>query len=184
MGEHVNRWVIALGLLAVAAAAGVGAGVLRRGPPVDGFGADPTTSSVSAPMAMEVHVAGWVVDPGVVSLAEGSIVADAVHAAGGLLPGAQADAINLAAGLQPGEQVVIPGPGGLAAETVESDGAISLNRASATELEALPGVGPVLAGRIVAHRDQNGRFETVEDLLEVSGIGEAKLASIRDLVRP
>jgi competence protein ComEA len=61
---------------------------------------------------------------------------------------------------------------------------LSLNQASSKDLESLPGVGPVLAERIVSFRDDNGRFESVEDLLEVPGIGEAKLEAIRDLVRP
>jgi len=131
--------------------------------------------------SIDVHVAGWVVSPGVVRVAPASIVADAIEAAGGLRPGALVDRINLAAPLRSGDQIVVPGPGAL----VESSegGLLALNRASANDLEGLPGVGPVLAERIVAYREQNGPFTEVEDLLQVGGIGEAKLASIRDLVR-
>ncbi|MCZ6505246.1 MAG: ComEA family DNA-binding protein [Actinobacteria bacterium] len=131
--------------------------------------------------SIDVHVAGWVVSPGVVRVAPASIVADAIEAAGGLRPGALVDRINLAAPLRSGDQIVVPGPGAL----VESSegGPLALNRASANDLEELPGVGPVLAERIVAYREQNGPFTEVEDLLQVGGIGEAKLASIRDLVR-
>ena len=113
-------------------------------------------------------------------VAPASIVADAIEAAGGLRPGALVDRINLAAPLRSGDQIVVPGPGAL----VESSegGPLALNRASANDLEGLPGVGPVLAERIVAYREQNGPFTEVEDLLQVGGIGEAKLASIRDLV--
>lgn len=132
---------------------------------------------------MEVHVAGWVESPGVVSLAPGAIVADAIAAAGGMLPGALSEQINLAAEVIPGEQIVVPGPDSSAVGSASTD-VISLNNASATELESLPGVGPVLAERIVSFRQSNGRYRTVEDLLQVPGIGEAKLASIRDLVRP
>lgn len=133
---------------------------------------------------LEVHVAGWVADPGVVELHEGAIVADAVAAAGGMRRGARADLINLAAPLGDGEQVVVPGPeSGDVPTAPAGDGVISLNRADAGELEGLPGVGPVLADRIVAHREQVGGFERVEDLLQVPGIGESKLAAIRDLIK-
>jgi competence protein ComEA len=117
------------------------------------------------------------------TMAEDAIVADAIKAAGGFRPGADSDAVNLAASLSDGQQVIVPGPSGaVAGPTATGDGKIAINRATAAELDALPGVGPVLAERIVAHRDQHGPFATVEDLLQVSGIGEAKLASIRDLV--
>jgi competence protein ComEA len=124
--------------------------------------------------------------PGVVSVEEGSIVAEAVEAAGGLRPGALTESLNLAAEVLAGEQIVVPGPTRPGAGTAigGSEGPLTLNGATAEELEGLPGVGPVLAERIVSYRESNGRFETVDDLLEVPGIGEAKLASIRDLVRP
>jgi competence protein ComEA len=133
---------------------------------------------------MVVYVSGWVAMPGVVEVAEGSIVADAVAAAGGALEGALLEAINLASPVSGGDHIQIPGPGDSVAVGGGGggEGLIPVNRAEASDLEELPGVGPVLAERIVAHREANGPFETVEDLLEVPGIGEAKLASIRDLV--
>lgn len=135
-----------------------------------------------------VHVSGMVMSPGVVDVPADSIVADVIDAAGGLLPTALIDRINLAAPVSAGDHIMVPGPGGgddgNVASAASGDGLISLNTASATELERLPGVGPVLAGRIVSFRDQNGRFNLVEDLLEVPGIGEAKLAALRDLVKP
>jgi competence protein ComEA len=148
--------------------------------------AGPGTQVESAPDddSIEVHVAGWVDSPGVVSLADGSIVADVIEAAGGLRIGAQATAINLAAPLSTGQQIVVPGPDEVSSSPGGSTSLISLNLASAEELQVLPGVGPVLAERIVAHRETVGRYEQVEDLLDVSGIGESKLASIRDLVQP
>lgn len=141
---------------------------------------EPTVSMI------EVHVAGQVANPGVVSVPEGAIVAEAVNAAGGLLATSDPDALNLAAPLSAGQQVVVPGQGagGTSAVSGAGDGLVSLNQATDAELEELPGVGPVLAERIVSHRDSHGPFQTVEDLLQVPGIGEAKLASIRDLVRP
>lgn len=137
-----------------------------------------------------VHVSGMVVSPGVVYVSGQAIVADAVEAAGGLRPEARAELVNLAAPVGPGDQIVIPGPdssvdsGPGAGGGGGGSGPLTLNQASAAEFETLPGVGAVLAERIVAHRDANGRFDAVEDLLDVPGIGEAKLAAIRDLVRP
>lgn len=146
--------------------------------------------AVSSTTAFAVHVSGWVAMPGVVRLRDGAIVADAVAAAGGALEGALLDSVNLAAPVLAGDHVHIPGPGEAesganpAAPGGDDSGPISLNRADAAALETLPGVGPVIAERIVAHRESNGPFESVDDLLEVPGIGEAKLASIRDLVVP
>lgn len=135
-----------------------------------------------------VHISGMVMSPGVVDVPAGSMVADVIDAAGGLLPTALIDRINLAAPVSAGDHIVVPGPGsgddGGVSTGAPGDGLILLNTASASELERLPGVGPVLAERIVSFRDQNGRFDVVEDLLEVPGIGEAKLAALRDLVRP
>jgi competence protein ComEA len=184
MGESVKRVLLA-GILAVLAGSiGVGAGLLQRAEttPVP----SPVSEAVAAGVMLDVHVAGWVVDSGVVSVEEGSIVADAIEAAGGMRPGAMAESINLAAEVHSGDQIVVPGPSGEAGPDQPGDqaGVISLNSADAAELEELPGVGPVLAERIVSFREEKGRFETVDDLLEVPGIGEAKLASIRDLVRP
>ncbi|MGH3650908.1 MAG: helix-hairpin-helix domain-containing protein [Acidimicrobiia bacterium] len=174
--------MLILGVVAVAVGALAGRGTLRA-PSHPGPEVTPVTASFVETVA--VHVSGLVVAPGVVHLAADSIVADAIDAAGGLLPGARVDQINLAAPVADGDQIVVPGPGeGGEAGPEAGDGPLSLNRATATELETLPGVGPVLAERIVAFREANGRFEVVEDLLEVSGIGEAKLAAIRDLVKP
>ncbi len=131
-----------------------------------------------------VHVAGEVALPGLVVVAGDARVADAVAAAGGSARGADLTAVNLAAPLQDGEQIVIPSvrDGERELGAIDGDGRVRVNRASATELEALPGVGPVLAARIAAYRDEHGPFRTVEDLLDVAGIGEGKLATLRDAV--
>ena len=171
---------------AVTVAAVVGAAVLVGGslgsldrPQETAGGTESNVETVTA--SIDVHVAGWVVSPGVVRVASDSIVADVIGAAGGLRPGALVDLINLAAPIRSGDQIVVPGPDAMAGSS--EGGLLALNRASANDLEGLPGVGPVLAERIVAYREQNGPFTEVEDLLQVGGIGEAKLASIRDLVR-
>jgi competence protein ComEA len=146
--------------------------------PVPGEETIPTTAQ-----GIVVHVSGWVLAPGVVEVPEGALVVDAVTAAGGALAGARLDAINLARPLGAGDQVEVPGPNTVTDQGGNGgEGLISLNRADGVELQRLPGVGPVLAERIVAYREANGPFERVEDLLDVPGIGEAKLVSIRDLV--
>lgn len=149
------------------------------------------------PVADEVvvHVAGKVRRPGVVRLPAGSRVIDAVEAAGGARPRADLTAVNLARELEDGEQVrvdlppdpaldgVVPtGAGGQGAQAA-SGGVLDLNTATASDLESLPGIGPVLAQRIVTYRDESGPFRTLEQLAEVSGIGPAVLASVADLVR-
>ncbi len=134
-----------------------------------------------------VHVSGWVAVPGLVRVPDGSRVADVVAAAGGARTGAVLAGMNLAEPVRDGQQVVVPGPeavaaAGAGAGGVTSDGRVRVNDAEAAELEDLPGVGPVLASRIVEHREHNGPFEAVEDLLDVPGIGERKLASLRDSI--
>jgi competence protein ComEA len=161
-------------------------GLTRHGQVGLEVGSAGTSSTMGRPsLTISVHVSGWVVSPGVVEILEGSIVADAIAAADGARPGAGLDAINLAKPVLSGDQVVVPGPGGSTpggSAPSTGDGLISLNNADATQLQDLPGVGPVLAERIIAHRDSNGPFQEIEDLLDVPGIGEAKLAAMRDLL--
>ena len=176
---------VAVGLALVAVLIGAGLGA-NRGPDLaSSVGGTTTLGQVAVVESVfPVYVSGWVATPGVVEVDEGSIVADAVEAAGGALEGALLDTINLARPLVTGDHVQIPGPGdsAVAAPGQEESGLISPNRADASQLEELPGVGPVLAERIVAHREANGPFQAVEDLLDVPGIGEAKLSAIRDLI--
>lgn len=147
-----------------------------------------TTSTTTGPVV--VHVAGAVAVPGVHRLPPGTRVIDAVEASGGLTPDADAGAVNLAAALVDGSQVYVPrigevppGPPASAGGRGEASGPVDLNTADATLLETLPGVGPATAAAIVDHRERHGPFATVEGLLEVRGIGEAKLEALRDLVR-
>lgn len=132
---------------------------------------------------IRVHISGAVAAPGVVQLPSGAIVADAVAAAGGATEIADLSSINLAATLRVGERIVVPdtthqGDAGL--NGVEAG--VDLNEATSSELESLPGVGPVLAARIVAFRTERGPFLVVEDLLDVPGIGESKLSQMRDSI--
>ncbi|WP_083982870.1 ComEA family DNA-binding protein [Actinomadura hibisca] len=140
-----------------------------------------------------VHVFGKVKDPGVISLPTGSRIADAIKAAGGTRPDATTGTLNLARKLQDGEQIPVgvpaptPPPNQPAADTAPSTTGgttnVDLNNASAAELDALPGVGPVLAQRIVEYRTQHGGFRSVEQLQEVTGIGARRFAELKPMVR-
>lgn len=146
------------------------------------------TTTTATPGPVVVHVAGAVARPGVQRLPAGSRVVDAVDAAGGLLPDADTGRVNLAAEIRDGSQVYVPlvgevPPPSATGTAVDDDGPIDINVADATLLETLPGVGPATAAAIIDHRDRNGPFASVDGLLQVRGIGEAKLAQLRDLVR-
>jgi competence protein ComEA len=158
-----------------------------RGPqPLPSVLTAPEAETVAPDISITVHVAGFVLAPGLVELAQDARVADAVAAAGGLRPGADTAAVNLAAPLRDGDQILIPGPSdqaggsGAGGSATAGDGRVRINQANLAELETLPGVGPVLAQRILDFREEHGPFQTLEDLLDVPGIGEAKLASLRD----
>ena len=188
--------------VAVLAAAGIGAvGALSS----EGFsvekaeeagearGAASDNDPAAGEPAVVVHVGGAVAAPGVRELPPGARVQDAVDAAGGFSDDAACDALNLARVLVDGEQVVVPsleeaeaaatasvqaGDAGTAAAA----GKVNINTASAAELDALPGIGPSTAGKIVADREANGPFATVEDLKRVSGIGDKKYADLADSI--
>jgi competence protein ComEA len=140
----------------------------------------PTTNAAASPEVVGevfVHVAGDVQHPGVYTLPLGSRVIDAVTAAGGVLAGADTTSINLARVLDDGEQVVV----GVVATRPESH-LVDLNSATEADLDRLPGIGPVLAQRILAWRSDHGRFRSVEQLKDVSGVGGATFASLRKLI--
>lgn len=147
-----------------------------------------TAPVVTEPAAdVYVHVAGSVVAPGVVRVASGARVIDAVTAAGGALPRAALDSVNLAAVVADGERVYVPAVGEIvvAASASAAGGGgfpIDLNRAVEADLDRLPGIGPTTAAAIVVYRTEVGRFVSVDDLLNVPGIGPAKVAALRDLV--
>lgn len=177
----------------------------RAPAPVTALEVRPAVATTTAPAEVVVHVAGAVRAPGVYRLAAGGRVADAVQAAGGTLPGAALDRVNLARPLVDGEQLLVPlaagDPAALAAgdgsavpvsggdavggggpSALRPDGRLDLNRATAAELDALPGLGPVLAERIVAAREQRGGFTSVAELRDITGIGERRFAELAELV--
>lgn len=139
--------------------------------------AGPSASAARAAQVV-VHVIGAVRRPGLVTLPQGSRVSDAVAAAGGARSEKAMESVNLARILIDGEQIVL----GATAQPRPSGGVISLNAATVEELDALPGVGPVLAERIVQWRTDNGPFRSIDELGEVSGIGDAILAQLRTRV--
>lgn len=176
---------------------------------VPGSGSPTPTGTPAAPTQVYVHVVGAVASPGVVTLTSGQRVADAVQAAGGARSDADLVQVNLARGVTDGEQIVVPRPGetpvtaaaagpsapaptstagadaqGSGGPPAAGDGElVDVNTASVSELDALPGIGPVLAQRIVDHRTSNGPFHSVDELGEVPGIGDKMLGNLRPKVR-
>jgi competence protein ComEA len=136
-----------------------------------------------------IDVTGEVVSPGVYELPAGSRVIDAIKAAGGARPKAALSDLNLARVIKDGEQIYVD-PVYKAGVTIRAGskaaaprGPININRASTSELDSLDGIGPVIAKRIIAYRTINGPFIAVEDLLKVSGIGDAKFAQFKEKIR-
>ncbi len=165
---------------------------------VTGGSAMPTARPSAAAAEVVVDVAGKVRAPGVRRLPAGSRVTDALKAAGGPLPGTDTSGLNLARPLTDGEQVVVGQPvppaeaagarsGGAAQAAGTAGGTggpLSLNTATAEQLDALPGVGPVLARRIVEYRTEHGGFTSVSQLRQVTGVGERRFQELQPLVRP
>lgn len=204
-GTTPTRLAVGAGLLAVALAVGLWLTRPAPTPPevslpftsttvVGGAAAGtPASTSSTAPQELVVHVAGAVVRPGVLRVPAGARVVDAIEAAGGLAPSADGARLNLAAPVADGSRVYVPAVGEAAPPPVAGDagagggagapsGPLDLNAADEAALDALPGVGPSTAAAIVAHRTKIGRFTSVDQLLDVRGIGEAKLEQLRPLV--
>lgn len=149
-----------------------------------------TTTTTPTPAEVLVHAAGAVRAPGVYRLDPAARVADLVEAAGGALDDGDLDRLNLAAPLADGERVYVPRLGEVVEGTDaaneaadEGERLVDVNTAGAEQLEALPGVGPATAQAILDERERRGRFATVDDLLDVRGIGPAKLEALRDQVK-
>ena len=202
-----RRGVAALAVVALLAAALAGFVVLRARPdevappPVVATGVPvPGSSAAASPtpgLEVVVSVGGKVARPGLLRLPTGSRVDDALTAAGGAVPGTDLTGLNLARRLVDGEQLLVgvpqpvapagaPSSGGAATGTGtagQADAPIDLNTATLAQFDSLPGIGPVLAQKLLDWRTEHGRFGSVDQLREVSGIGESKYAEIKDKVR-
>ncbi|MEU5948332.1 ComEA family DNA-binding protein [Micromonospora sp. NPDC047465] len=203
-----GRWgVRALAVVAVLVVLGAGFWAWRSRPQAEPVRpvatAEPPAVSATGPVEpgespageLVVAVAGKVRRPGLVRVPAGARVADAVEAAGGALPGVDVALLNPARKVTDGELILVgvaaapgaappPGaaPGGAPGAAPGAGGRLNLNTATLAQLDALPGVGPVLAQRILAHRDQQGGFRSVGDLRQVDGIGDARYEQLKDLV--
>jgi competence protein ComEA len=139
--------------------------------------------------ALVIDVTGEVVSPGVYELPAGSRVIDAIKAAGGARPKAALSELNLARIIKDGEQIYVDpiytagSPTRAGSKATAPRGPININRANASDLDSLDGIGPVIAKRIIAYRTTNGPFVVLEDLLKVSGIGDAKFAQFKEKIR-
>jgi competence protein ComEA len=167
----------------------VGTGSAHR---VPAFAAPAAVRAPAPAPRLVIDVAGAVRRPGLYRLPHGSRIADAVARAGGATGKAALDGVNLAAPLADGEQVIVPlrvaglgaaaAPAGTAGAT--ASGPVSLSTATAEQLDALPGIGPVTAQKILDYRTKHGAFQSVDELDAISGIGPAKLDQLRALVVP
>jgi competence protein ComEA len=193
------------GGIALALAVLVGAWLLLKPPasastesllPLASGASDRSSSSATVPTSttstrVVAHAAGAVVHPGVYELRAGARVTDLIDAAGGPTTDADVDRLNLAAPVADGERVYVPRIGeatpasasGAGGSSGEAAGPLDLNTATLEQLDELPGIGPATAKSIIDERDRRGGFKSVDDLLDVRGIGPAKLDAIRDLVR-
>ncbi|WP_157008745.1 ComEA family DNA-binding protein [Agromyces laixinhei] len=195
VGAAVVLFVMAVAVAALLSFSGGGGGEQA---PIEASGAGRADASTDPPSqaaspSVLVHVLGAVARPGLVELATGARVVDAVAAAGGFTAEADPAGVNLARPLVDGEQLVVPVPGqaqppaeagGVASGPGGADGLVHLNSAGITELETLPRIGPALAQRIIDWRDANGPFTSVDQLLDVAGIGDAVFAGLEQLVAP
>jgi competence protein ComEA len=200
-------WLVAGGLAVIAALRLLGGGGEPASAPVriDGApgsagtgavaaGTRPVGGAAAGGAALYVHVAGAVRRPGLIRVAPDTRVATALERAGGPLPRADLTLVNLAAKVQDGQQIVVPvtgraGAGSATGATGSTGGAlpgakIHLSTATVDQLDEIDGIGPALAGRIIDYRTEHGGFRSLEEVGEVEGIGEKRLATLRDALQP
>jgi competence protein ComEA len=189
-------WVVAAAVAVFALVRLLGGGD-DAAPPVSIDGAARSGHARNERPDLFVHMAGAVRRPGLLHLPSGTRVATALDRAGGPTRRADLTLVNLAAPLQDGQQIVVPvkgpagnaAPGGASAPAAPGAAAppgakVHLSTATAEQLDEIDGLGPTLAERIVEYRDANGGFRSIDELAEVEGIGEKRLAALRDALQP
>jgi competence protein ComEA len=184
-----NPLILASGIALLGA---VGYGLAHRPSPVilNMHPPQPTAlpTPTTAPTNLHCHILGAVRNPGVYTLPPGALIRDAVQAAGGLTPDADLERLNLAAAVQDHEQIIVPRRS--TAVTPRATGApdrsgvqiVDINTADCDTLETLPGIGPVLAQRILDYREQHGPFSDISELIAVKGIGEKTMDQLRPII--
>ena len=180
LDARLFKYAAAISLLSVA----VGLVLWWQGRPVELElqPAEVVVTEVQSPVAtIFVHVVGDVAKAGVYELAAGSRAVDAIAAAGGPLRAAKLINLNLARVLFDGEQIIV-GNHQLQPNSSSQSGKVNLNLATSSQLEQLPGIGPVIAGRILQHRDENGPFRQISDIQQVAGIGDVIYSKIKDQI--
>lgn len=180
LDARLFKYAAAISLLSVA----VGLVLWWQGRPVELElqPAEVVVTEVQSPVAtIFVHVVGDVAKAGVYELAAGSRVVDAIAAAGGPLRAAKLINLNLARVLFDGEQIIV-GNHQLQPNSSSQSGKVNLNLATSSQLEQLPGIGPVIAARILQHRDENGPFRQISDIQQVAGIGDVIYSKIKDQI--
>jgi competence protein ComEA len=208
--ETVRAWanrhragVAIAAVIAVLTAIGLTVALSTRAQPVEAAPPLPPAISAAAtptPTKLVISVVGKVTNPGLVTLTSGARVADAIRAAGGLIPGTDDTALNLARRLTDGEQIYVgiplpaadtqqpaatdtpPAPTGKKGEKAAEGTQIDLNTATIDQLQTLPGIGPTMAQRILTWRTQHGHFDSIDQLRDVGGIGDARFAKLAKLV--
>jgi competence protein ComEA len=180
LDARLFKYAAAISLLSVA----VGLVLWWQGRPVELElqPAEVVVTEVQSPVAtIFVHVVGDVAKAGVYELAAGSRAVDAIAAAGGPLRATKLINLNLARVLFDGEQIIV-GNHQLQPNSSSQSGKVNLNLATSSQLEQLPGIGPVIAGRILQHRDENGPFRQISDIQQVAGIGDVIYSKIKDQI--
>ena len=179
--QRILNIAFVVGILAVASG---GVAILVLGSGGNAIEVTPPTPVPSSTAELKVHVSGAANDPGVHIIWDGARVQDAIAGAGGATEDADLDAMNLARRVNDEDKVDVPkvGEAPSGSDAQASSGLIDLNSVDVITLTSLPGIGQTKAEAIVRHREQNGPFARIEDLLEVSGIGPATLDAILDLI--
>ena len=187
---QLSRRALVLGALALALALTLASRILRDAGTAYEAPAPAAATKPATPAQLVVDVVGAVRRAGLYNLPQGSRVADAVARAGGATAKADLALVNLAAPVADGTQIVVPArarsaaaAGGTSAAAAPA-GPVHLNTATLEDLDALPGVGPVTAQKILDYRQQHGAFSSVDELDAIPGIGPARLDQLRDLVAP